>query len=130
MVDDRNKIVEEVRIPVVEERVTVDKVVREGRSVTVTTTPVVDEHTVSEQVARETVDVRRVPVDHVVDAVPETIVDGDTTIIPVMEERLVVRKELVLKEEIHLTRTRSTETETHNIALARTDVTIETDEAD
>ncbi len=130
MNDDTGKTVEEVRIPVVEERVSVDTVIREGRTVTVTTRPVVDEHTVSETVARETVDVRRVPVDRVVEAVPDTRVDGDTTIIPVVEERLVVRKELVLTEEIHLTRTRTNETETRQVSLARTDVTIDTTDVD
>ena len=130
MAEKKDNIVEEVRIPVVEERVAIDKIIREGRSVTVTTTPVVDEHTVSEQVTRETVSTRRVPVDRVVDAVPETIVDGDTTIIPVVEERLVVTKELVLKEEIHLTRTRTTETQSQNVTLARTEVAIDTTDPD
>ena len=37
------------------------------------------------------------------------ILDGDTVIIPVVEEVLVVEKRLVLKEEVRLKRVRTTE---------------------
>ncbi|WP_431301049.1 DUF2382 domain-containing protein [Tabrizicola sp. BL-A-41-H6] len=50
------------------------------------------------------VEVTRVPVGRDVEAVPEIRVEGDVTILPVMEERLVVTRQLVLKEEIHVRR--------------------------
>ena len=56
---------------------------------------------------KETVDVQRVPVNRVVTAAPEVRTVGDTTIIPVVEEEIVVSKRLVVKEEIHLTRRRT-----------------------
>jgi uncharacterized protein (TIGR02271 family) len=62
-----------------------------------------------EEVARaaldgERVEVTRVPVDKEVDVAPSTRTEGDLTIIPVLEEILVVEKRLVLKEELHIRR--------------------------
>ena len=41
---------------------------------------------------------------------PQTTTEGDLTIIPVVEERLVVTRELYLREEIHVRRVKQTET--------------------
>ena len=81
--------------------------------------------TVSETLARETVDVERIPVGRVVEARPEVRQEGDVTIVPVVEERLVVRKELVLTEEIRLTRRRDTEAieQAHTVRRERAEVT-------
>jgi stress response protein YsnF len=51
-----------------------------------------------------------VPVDRVVETAPETRTEGDVTIVPVLEEVLVVEKRLVLKEELHIRRRVETET--------------------
>jgi stress response protein YsnF len=56
------------------------------------------------------VEVTRVPVDQVVDTAPEIRTEGDVTIVPVLEEVLVVTKQLVLKEELHIRRRAGTET--------------------
>jgi stress response protein YsnF len=53
---------------------------------------------------RETVEVTRVPVDRVVDEAPAIRTENDVTIVPVLEEVLVVEKRLVLKEELHIRR--------------------------
>lgn len=58
---------------------------------------------------QETVDVRRVPIDREVDAVPPIREEGDTMIVSVVEEVMVVQKRLILREEVHLKRTRSVE---------------------
>ena len=64
---------------------------------------------VDEPLLRETVRVERHPVDppRPVDAPPGVRQHGDVTIVPVIEERLVVTKVLVVTEEIHITRERS-----------------------
>ena len=59
---------------------------------------------------RETVEVTHVPVDRVVERAPEIRTEGDVTIVPVLEEVLVVEKRLVLKEELHIRRRVATET--------------------
>lgn len=48
------------------------------------------------------VEVTRVPVGRVVAEAPAARVDGNTTVIPVVEERLVVVKQLVLVEEVRV----------------------------
>lgn len=58
---------------------------------------------------RDHVEVERVPVGREVDAVPPVREDGDTVVIPVVEEVLVVEKRLVLKEEVRLKRVRTVE---------------------
>ena len=52
----------------------------------------------------QTVEVTRVAVGVRVDSAPPVRTEGDTTIIPVLEERLVVEKQLVLREELHVRR--------------------------
>ena len=115
---------EERMIPVVEERVEIGKMAVEGRTVTVTTRPVVESHEISERVLPENVTVERVPVGEAVEQVPEVREQGDLTVIPVVEERLVITRQLVLKEEIHLRRTREETSEEHTVELRRTEVEI------
>lgn len=54
----------------------------------------------------ERVTTERVPVGRVVQLRPLVREEGDTVIVPVVEERLVVRTELVLVEELRITRHR------------------------
>ena len=51
---------------------------------------------------RDHVEVERVPVGREVESVPPVREDGDTVVIPVVEEVLVVERRLVLKEEIRM----------------------------
>lgn len=122
--ENKHEATEEAVIPVVEERVAVEKRTIEGRTVTVTTHPTVKRQDISEPVMREKVTVERVPVGEVVDAVPDIREDGDLTVIPVVEERLVVTRELVLKEEIHLRRKREEVIDEQTVELRGTDVEI------
>ncbi|KPP88365.1 DUF2382 domain-containing protein [Erythrobacter sp. HL-111] len=115
---------EEHVVPVVEERVEIGRKVVEGRTVSVTTRPVSETHEISQPVMREKVTVERVPVGEVIEERPDIREDGDLTVIPVVEERLVVTRQLVLKEEIHLRRTREETTEEHSVELRRTEVDI------
>jgi stress response protein YsnF len=50
------------------------------------------------------VEISRVAVGRDVDSVPDVRVDGDLTVFPVMEERVVLHRQLVLKEEVHVRR--------------------------
>lgn len=65
------------------------------------------EEIVSVPVASEHVRVERVPIGRTVDAMPQVRLEGDTTIIPVVEEVVVVERRLLLKEEIRVTRERA-----------------------
>lgn len=121
-------IVEEAVIPIVEEEVDVARRKIVGRTITVTTSPVTREETISEPVTRATVSVERVPIGKVVDEVPQVREQGDLTIVPVVEERVRIVRELVLAEEIHLRRTVEEGVVERSVELRRTQVRI--DESD
>lgn len=77
---------------------------------------------VEQDLVREDVIMERVPVNREVDAVPPIRQEGDVTIMPVVEEILVRR--LILKEEIHLRRVRTTERHTEAVTLRDQDVAV------
>jgi len=83
------------------------------------------EEVVQQPLTRETVNVERVPIGQVVDIAPGVRQEGDTLIIPVLEEVLVVEKRLVLKEELWVTRRQVTETEEVRVQLREEEVTLE-----
>ena len=91
-------------LPLVEEQLSATKQrVLTGRVRIATQTETID-HLLPAELTREEVEVVRVPVDRRIDSVPDMTTEGDLTIIPVVEERLVVSRELYLREEIHVRR--------------------------
>ena len=121
----RGTVVEEAVLPVVEERVRIDKTVEQGRTVTVTTRPVTETETLSQKLAHERVSVERVPIGQVVSEMPSVREEGDLTVIPVVEQRARVVVEQVLVEEIHLRRTREETVENFEVERQRTEVDID-----
>ena len=113
------------RVPVVEETVTVDKrrnvtsIVR-ARTVTHENLVTVDEPMLSEQV-----DIERVPIDRFVDAPLPVRQEGETTIIPVVEEVVVVEKRLKLVEEVRLTKRQTIKHKPQTIAARRQEVIVD-----
>lgn len=73
----------------------------------------------------ETVEVTRHPVEREVEAVPAPREEGDVTIIPVVEERAVLVTRLFVVEEIHIRRTRMTETVEVPVTLRRQRAVVE-----
>ena len=57
---------------------------------------------VDEPLIRSRVDVKRIAVNRVVDTKPETRRDGDTIVVPVVEEILVVTRRYRIVEELHV----------------------------
>lgn len=104
-------------VPLLEEEVSVST--REVVTGRVRVSTVVDtaEHLVRQDLDTEHVEVTRVPVDRYVDAAPAIRTEGDVTIIPVLEEVLVVETRLLLKEEIHIRRTLSKDTVEQTVTL-------------
>jgi uncharacterized protein (TIGR02271 family) len=104
------RTVSEDVIPLAEETATVGKrQVVTGRVRVQTVTDTVEELAHAD-LQQETVEVTRVPVDRIVETAPEIRTEGELTIVPVLEEVLVVEKRLVLKEELHIRRRTEAET--------------------
>jgi uncharacterized protein (TIGR02271 family) len=72
---------------------------------------------IDEDLARERVEIETVPIGLRIDAVPEARQEGYTTIIPIVEERLVVERRLFLKEEVRIRRVRTTEHHKETVML-------------
>lgn len=106
-------------IPLVGEEISVSK--RKSRVARVrveTRTEQVDELVGADLTSTE-IDVERVPIGREVDRPPEIRTEGDVTIVPVLEEVLVVEKRLVLKEELHIRRRATTETVEINVSVKK-----------
>jgi uncharacterized protein (TIGR02271 family) len=120
MADDPEKT-----IPIVEERDVVRKQrIATGR-VRVSTETDSEQEVVPAELAGEAVEIERLPIGAEIDEVPPVRTEGDTTVIPVVEEILVVEKRLVLKEEIHIRRRPTRETVEVPVTLRRQRVQVE-----
>jgi uncharacterized protein (TIGR02271 family) len=101
---------ETVVVPVVAETLQVEKRRVEAGGVRVRKVVHEREEVVDEPLLREEVQVKRVAVGRVVEGPVPVRHVGDTMIIPLLEEVLVVEKRLMLKEELHV---RKESVETH-----------------
>jgi stress response protein YsnF len=97
-------------LPVMEEHLEISKTMRVTGRVRVETRTETVESLVPVDLTSTHVDVQRVPVDRRIDSIPDIVTEGDLTIVPVVEERIVVTRELYLKEELHIRRTERVET--------------------
>lgn len=113
-------------IPVIQEEIQVGKrLIETGR---VRVRKVITEHTetVDQPLMREEVTVERVPVNRYVDGPIAPRTEGDTLVVSVLEEVLVVQKRLVLREELRIKKAVvAREHEAPSVTLRREDVEIE-----
>ena len=116
---------DEIVIPIVEEMLTVDKraVITGGVHFTKRVTE--RDEVVDEALLRQAVTVERVPINQIVAEAPPSRQEGDTLIVPVLEEVLVTEKRLMLKEEIRITRTQTTAHEPQTITLRSEEAILE-----
>lgn len=117
-----------LKVPVVREEAEVEKqVVDTGRGVRIHKT--VAEHPchIDERLLRDDVEVSHVPVDRIVplDAAPATRYEGDTLVVPILEEVLVVERRVRIKEELRITRTRREEHHAETVMLKSEQVSVE-----
>ncbi|WP_239020962.1 YsnF/AvaK domain-containing protein [Pontibacter arcticus] len=114
----------EMTIPVIEEQISIDKEVVESATVNISKNVREEEVLVDIPTTHEEVDVKRVQVNQYVDAVPGVRHEGETMIIPVVREVLVVEKKLMVVEEIHVTKQRIQSNETQRITVLKEEVQI------
>lgn len=116
---------DDLHIPIVEEVAWIAKRQVETERVSVHTWAQEDAVTLREDLVREQLDVSRVPIGVQVDRAPDVRQEGDVTIVPVLEERLVVEKRLFLVEELHVRRLVAVEPVEVPTTLRRTRVAVE-----
>lgn len=117
--------VEKIVVPIVEEHIEIEKREIETGGVRVRKVVREREETIDVPLLREEVEVERVPVNRVVDGPVQVRYEGETAIIPVLEEVLVVEKRLMLKEELRVTRKKLVTQETKQVLLKSEGVIVE-----
>jgi uncharacterized protein (TIGR02271 family) len=108
---------DETVIPLLVEEVAISKQVVETGRVQVARITHEREQLIDELLAHETVEIDRTPIGRQVDEMPAIRDEGDTVVIPIVEEVLVIERRLLLKEEIRVRRVRSTERHQESVTL-------------
>jgi uncharacterized protein (TIGR02271 family) len=125
MADTPDNRTENISVPVIEEELEVGKRRVEGDRVSVRTVSRERTELVEQPLESMEVEIERIAIDREIDMVPEIRNDGDTMIIPIVEERLVVEKRLFLREEVHVHRRRVVTQFRQNVTLRSQEVVVE-----
>ena len=113
-------------IPVVEEQLEVSRERVETGRVRISKSVESREVVVDDPLKRESVRIEHVPINQVVTgAVPQVREEGDVTVIPILEERVVTRTELVLVEEVRIHRDHSEYNDPQRVTLRKEVVSVE-----
>jgi len=107
----------EIVVPLLSEEMSVSKRVVPTERVQVSRITREREEFVDELLTSERVEIERKPINRPVDAVPSMREEGDTVIIPIVEE--VIERRLVLKEEVSIRRVRQAERHQERVTLRR-----------
>jgi uncharacterized protein (TIGR02271 family) len=114
-------------IPLVEERLSIEKRQVEAGRLRVRISVTEHEERVPVELNHDEVEVERVPRNVPLSELPGVRLEGNTTIIPVVEEVVVVEKRLMLVEEIHVRRKSTLRTEEVPVMLRSEEAAIERD---
>ena len=112
-------------VPVVAEELEVQKRVVETGKVRITKVPQEREAVVDEPLFGEEVEIKRVPIQRMVEGPIPVRYEDDTVIVSILEEVLVVEKRLRLKEEIHIRKRRVETHQPQQVTLRHEEVRIE-----
>lgn len=112
-------------IPLVEERLSIAKQQIEAGRLRVHIAVEEREENVPVEIAHDEIEVERVAKNQPVTAIPSVRLEGNVTIIPVVEEVVVVEKQLMLVEEIHIRRKSMTSTQHVPVSLRSERATID-----
>jgi uncharacterized protein (TIGR02271 family) len=107
----------ETVIPLLAEEVAISKQVVETGRVQVARVTHEREQLIDELLAHETVEIDRTRIGRQVDTMPAVREEGDTIVIPLVEEVLVVERRLFLMEEVRIRRVRTTERHQESVTL-------------
>ncbi len=115
----------ETVVPVVAETIEVSKRRVESGRVRVEKTVRTTDQVVNESLVHEDVEVERVPINKVVEATVGNRQEGETLVVPVLKEVLVVEKRLMLVEEVRITRRKTEQPFSQTVPLRAETVKVE-----
>ncbi|HSU33830.1 MAG TPA: DUF2382 domain-containing protein [Bryobacteraceae bacterium] len=116
---------EEIIVPVIAEQLHVDAVPVPKGGVRVVKRTIGQEHLVEGELRKDHVEVKRLKTNRIVDGPQPPTQVGNTTIIPIVEETIRIERQWVVTEEIHLTRTETTEHFQDKVVLNHEEATVE-----
>ncbi|GAB3321458.1 hypothetical protein GCM10027299_15920 [Larkinella ripae] len=113
-------------IPVVEERAVFDKRVVETGTVRISKRVVEEVKNFELPLLTEEFEVERVPINQYIETPPPAVrYEGETMIIPVLQEVIVVEKRLMLVEEVRISKQQRMTQQSQQVTLRREEVTVE-----
>lgn len=112
-----------VVIPVVEEQLEISK--REVETGRLRVQKRVSEHeqTVDEPLFADEIIIERVPINRIVDEPTPARMEGETTVIPLFEEQIVLQKRLLLREEVRVSTRRIERRAPQIVTVRREEIT-------
>jgi uncharacterized protein (TIGR02271 family) len=113
------------RIPLAREELDISRREVESGRVRVATHVREREELIEQRLRHEHVEIERVPVNRVLDGPVQVREEGDVVVIPVVEEVLVVQKQLVLKEEVRIRRRSVDVPHRQRVALKAEEISVE-----
>src|SRR2546430_1089043 len=127
---DQEQQTKDLRIPLHVEEISVSRRETKKANVQVALVTGTREQLIDEELTHVRVEIERVPIDRTVEVAPPTRQEGDITIIPVVEEFVVVERRLILKEEVRVRRVSTKEQHQETVVLRQQEALVTREEPD
>jgi stress response protein YsnF len=127
---DQEQQTKDLRIPLHVEEISVSRREIKKANIPVALVTGTREQLIDEELTHVRVEIERVPIDRTVEVMPPTRQEGDITIIPVVEEIVVVERRLVLKEEVRVRRVSTKEQHQETVVLRQQEAVVTREEPD
>ena|SRR5947209_12607455 len=121
---DQERQPEDLRIPLHAEEVSVSRREIKKANVQIALVTGTREQLIDEELTHVRVEIERVPIGRTVEVAPPIRHEEDITIIPVVEEVVVVARRLVLKEEIRVSRVSTKERHRETVVLRQQEAAV------
>jgi uncharacterized protein (TIGR02271 family) len=111
-------------VPVIQEELDIGKRTVESGRIRVNKRIETTESLIDEPLLQQGYDIQRTAVNRIIDDIPKPRYDGDTLVLPILEEVLVVEKRLILREEVRITPVREEvrDPQTHTVRREHVEV--------
>jgi uncharacterized protein (TIGR02271 family) len=111
-------------VPVIQEELDVGKRTVESGRIRVNKRVETTESVIDEPLLQQGYDIQRTAVNRIIEEIPKPHYDGDTLVLPILEEVLVVEKRLIFREEVRITPVREEvrDPQTHTVRREHVEV--------
>jgi stress response protein YsnF len=127
---DQERQPEDLRIPLHVEEVSVSRREIKKANVQIALITRTREQLIDEELTHVQIEIERVPIGRPIEVEPPVSHEGDITIIPVVEEVVVVERRLVLKEEVRVRRVSTKEQHQQTVVLRQQEAVVTREEPD